>query len=347
MDMLDQYDYELPEGLIANEPAEPRDSARLLVYRSATDEVELMQVKDLPQLLPNTHFVINDTRVLPARLKAHGEGGKPVELLVLVDQGFGADATVRVLVNRFTPVGECVAVGDAQFEVLENTEKAMVMRFSGDQQELEELLHEAGETPLPPYIDREAGSEAARRMQYQTIFAANDPSVAAPTASLHFTPALIENLTGAGVQFSPVTLQVGLGTFAPIFEENFASGKLHREFFSVPEESARAIKHAKETGIPVVAVGTTVVRTLESAKDSILAGEGVVDSTEIFIYPPYQFTVPDCMMTNFHVPRSSLMCLVDAYLKDKGAKRSLMELYSIAVQEKFRFYSFGDAMLII
>lgn len=346
MNFLDQYDYTLPEGLIANEPAEPRDSARLLVYHTKYDDVELRQVKELPQLLADSHLVYNDTTVLPARIKGVGEGNKEVELLILVDQGFSETGEVRALVNRFTPINEVIRVSGHTLTVLDNKEKSMLLKFSGAQTDLEKLLESGGETPLPPYISSKA-TETEKRKQYQTIFASGNPSVAAPTASLHFTPELIENLQEVGTTFSPVTLQVGLGTFAPIFAENFRENKLHTEYYSISKDSAVAIKHAKENKRPIVAVGTTVVRTLESAKAAVAHGDSSFGATDIFIYPPYSFTVPDILMTNFHFPSSSLMCLVDAFLQDKHAKRNIMDLYKIAIKEKFRFYSFGDAMLIL
>lgn len=346
MSFLDEYNYDLPEELIAHEPVEPRDSARLFVYHTDRDEVEFRTVSDLPTLLPNAHFVVNDTKVLPARLQGVGSDGKPVELLVLVDQGFGVQGEVRALVNRYTPIGEVIVVDDSTFTVIENKEKSMVMRFSGGEDQLRALLLRQGETPLPPYINSPV-DEADRRTQYQTTFAKESPSVAAPTASLHFTPELLMSLIATGVIVSPVTLQVGLGTFAPIFADNFENDSLHTEYFSISATTATAITKSKAVGEPVVAVGTTVMRALESGKVSIKDGEGIAGATDIFIYPPYTFSVPDALMTNFHVPKSSLMCLVEAFLQHKGARRSLVELYQIAIGERFRFYSFGDSMLIL
>lgn len=346
MDFLSAYTYSLPEELVAHEPAVPRDSARLFVYYTQSGRIELRQVHDLPLILGKVRVVYNDTRVLPARLAGVGNEEKPVELLVLVDQGFGEGGEVRALVNRFTENGEVIMIGKHTFTVLDNREKSMCMRFSGSSTDLEVLLRERGETPLPPYIHSRV-TEEERRLQYQTMFADDAPSVAAPTASLHFTPELTACMSKAGATWSPVTLQVGLGTFAPIFPEHFESGTLHTEYFCIPDQSSREIKEASENGVPIVAVGTTVVRALESGKEAILKGEGVVASTDIFIRPPYTFTIPDVLMTNFHVPRSSLMCLVDAFLEHKGAQHSLLELYEIAIKERFRFYSFGDAMLVV
>lgn len=346
MTFLDEYSYNLPEELIAHEPVTPRDSARLLVYDTKEEEITFHRVADLPKLLPKALFVYNNTRVEPARLRGVGENNTPVELLILVDQGFTDNRVVRALVNRFTPVGEVITIKNQTFTVLENNEKSMLLCFSDDEAALITLLQEEGETPLPPYIVS-TQTEEMRRVRYQTIFAEDAVSIAAPTASLHFTRELIENLQATGAHFSPITLQVGLGTFAPIFPEHFETKALHREFCSVPQSSAATILKAKVEEIPIVSIGTTVTRTLETFKDEINAGTGAFGSTEIFIYPPHTFTFPDVLMTNFHVPKSSLMCLVDAFLKHKGAKRDLIDLYHRAIAEHFRFYSFGDAMLIL
>ncbi len=343
---LDDYHYVLPPELIAHEPASPRESAKLLVYHTATDTIEHRHIYDLPSLIARVHLVTNDTTVLPARVQGIHEDGTAIELLILVDQGVGDDGTVPALVNRGVKVGEKVRVGSLTFIVLDNREKAMKMRVQEGKEALLSYLTQYGETPLPPYIDSQA-SEATKRLQYQTVFAEGEASVAAPTASLHFTNDLLTKLTAAGVTISPVTLQVGLGTFAPIFPEHFASGKLHEEHYFVSEASAKAIQTSKVSGRKVLAVGTTMVRTLESAKVSVMAGQGSYGTTDLFIYPPYTFTVPDMLMTNFHVPRSSLMCLVEAFIAHKGSSRRLVSIYEEAIYKHYRFYSFGDAMLIM
>ncbi len=346
MENLDDYHYVLPLELIAHEPASPRESAKLLVYHTATDTIEHRHIYDLPSLIARVHLVTNDTTVLPARVQGIHEDGTAIELLILVDQGVGEDGTVPALVNRGVKVGEKVRVGTLTFIVLDNREKAMKMRVQEGKEALLSYLTQYGETPLPPYIDSQA-SEATKRLQYQTVFAEGEASVAAPTASLHFTNDLLTKLTAAGVTISPVTLQVGLGTFAPIFPEHFASGKLHEEHYFVSEASAKAIQTSKVSGRKVLAVGTTMVRTLESAKVSVMAGQGSYGTTDLFIYPPYTFTVPDMLMTNFHVPRSSLMCLVEAFIAHKGSSRRLVSIYEEAIYKHYRFYSFGDAMLIM
>lgn len=344
MSMLDQFDYQFPEELIAHEPAKPRDSARLFVYDTARDEVTFHTVVDLPVVLPASLIVVNDTTVVPARLI--GElAGRPIELLVLADQGVGENSTVRALVNRSVKVGQEIIVGSVVFTVMDNREKSMVLKASVQKEVIYLLLRKKGATPLPPYI-HSTTREEERRRQYQTMFANERPSVAAPTASLHFTPQVKAALEAAGSTFLPVTLQVGLGTFEPVYPEHFEYKKLHSEHFFVPEVTAKEVAAARQASRPITAIGTTVVRTFESAKESLARGEGTCGTTNIFIFPPYHFTYPDILMTNFHVPKSSLLCLVQAFLEHKGAKRHIIDLYKIAVAEKFRFFSFGDTMVI-
>lgn len=342
---LSVYDYTLSPELIAHEPAEPRESARLLVYDTATDTVTFCTVADLPSLIPKTLLVNNDTTVVPARL--HGTvRGLPIELLVLVDQGVHDDGAVRALVNRGVKVGEEILVGRGTFVVLENHERSMKVRYTDGSAALKILLDTHGETPLPPYIDSPS-PEIIRRAQYQTVFAQSAAaSAAAPTASLHFTPALLAQLEAADVARAAITLQVGLGTFAPVYPENFERKALHEEHYFVSSDAATRVANARATGRPIVGVGTTVVRTLESAKEALLRGEGTYGTTDLFIFPPHQFTYPDILMTNFHVPKSSLMCLVQAFIAHKGGKRHITELYRAAIAERMRFFSFGDAMLI-
>lgn len=341
---LDQFAYELPEELIAHEPAKPRDTARLFVYDAVCDRVSFHTVADLPSILPSSLIVVNDTTVVPARLQGEFMGC-PIELLVLVDQGVSEDGRVRALVNRSVKVGQEILVGNAIFTILDNHEKSMLLRCQLGKEGVYQLLEEQGVTPLPPYI-QSAAREDERRRQYQTMFAKEGPSVAAPTASLHFTPRVKAGLEATGSTFVPITLQVGLGTFEPVYPEHFEHKKLHKEHFFVSEATASEVAAAKQASLPITAIGTTVVRTLESAKESLTKGEGTYGTTNIFIFPPYQFTYPDMLMTNFHVPKSSLLCLVQAFLEHKGAKRHIIDLYKIAIKHKFRFFSFGDAMLI-
>jgi len=343
---LDPYDYPFPAELVALAPVVPRDSARLFVYNTANNVVTHAHVSDLPNFIAGCLLVTNDTTVLPARLHARYADGSLMELLILVDQGSTQAGNVRALVNRGVAIGDIMTVADVTFTVLENHEKSMLLSVSGGEAAVRALLEQHGETPLPPYIHSDAAEETKRQL-YQTMFARSAPSVAAPTASLHFTPDLMRRLSECGVDMATVTLQVGLGTFAPIYPENFTEKKLHRERYLVPEATAKAVEAAYQSGRPVCAVGTTVVRTLESAKDTLVKGEACERDTDIFIFPPHSFTFPDMLMTNFHVPKSSLLCLVQAYLEHKKASRHIIDLYREAIDERYRFFSFGDAMLIL
>lgn len=343
--MLDDYVYALPNDLIASEPFSPREQARLLVYHRAAGLIEHKKVADLPTIIKEGLFVVNNTKVLPARLYGT-HNHESIELLVLVDQGFGSGNEVRALVNRRVRTGEVINVDKYTFKVIDDKDKSMLLHFSGSEVELYKLLDKAGETPLPPYI-KSSSSEAQKRQQYQTTFAKEQPSVAAPTASLHFSDKLVSDLKESGNEFAEVTLQVGLGTFAPIFEENFKSKTLHKERYQITQETSRKIKAAKANGKKVVTIGTTVTRTTEAAIAAIKEGRAQSGNTDIFIFPPYKFQIADHLLTNFHVPKSSLMCLVDAFLKDGQSKHGILDIYKEAINERYRFYSFGDAMLIL
>ncbi len=346
MEVLPQYAYSLPPELIAKAPAKPRDAARLFVYDTTTDEVVCTTFKELGCYLPPVTFVYNDTKVVPARLRGETAEQQPIELLMLMDSGVEAGTSVRALVNRSVGIGDVLTVAGHTFTVRDTREKWMVLECSFSATELLHLLETAGTTPIPPYIKDTPLTETALRTEYQSIFARTEASVAAPTAALHFTKSLVQELVAAGSEFLPVTLHVGLGTFAPVVSEQLVEKRLHRERYEVTAEVAKRLKVAKEQYRPIVAIGTTVVRTLESAKSAIRMGQAATGATDLFIMPPHTFTFPDMLITNFHVPRSSLMCMVDAFLKHKQAKRELIDLYEIAIREQFRFYSFGDGMLI-
>jgi S-adenosylmethionine:tRNA ribosyltransferase-isomerase len=341
---LEQFKYEFDHSLIANEPAKPRESARLFVYHTKTDVIEHRNISDLPEILAGSLVVVNDTTVHPARVMAIHNNQK-LELLLLLNEATD-NGRIKALVNRRVKTGEEIKLDKINFVVEEDHEKSMLLSYDVNLEELINTLKSVGEMPLPPYIKTES-TEAEKRDNYQTVFASGSPSVAAPTASLHFTENLIERIKERGANFANVTLQVGLGTFAPVFADNFESKKLHKEYFSISHEAATQIKTAKQIGRKVVSVGTTVSRVLESAQVEIMNSEGLSSSTDIFIFPPYHFTIPDALLTNFHVPKSSLMCLVEAFLKDKGSKRSLVDLYKVAISERYRLFSFGDAMLIL
>ena len=338
-DILAAYDYAFPEALIAQEPAIPRDSARLMVYDRATDETTLDTFAHIDEYLPgNCVLVFNQTKVLPARM-ALDLGGKSVDVLCLGAE----DGTLRVMAPRAVQPGMKALWAGHTLEVLVRDGKEAILRPSFDVAQTVPLLEEHGSMPLPPYIDRSTLTEDERRTEYQTVFAENPGSVAAPTAGLHFTPELIEKIRGTGRDVRYVTLHVGLGTFAPLTEEQIESRTLHEETYFIDEETADALNAAKAEGRPIVAVGTTTVRTLESA-----AVEGTVLSnrygrTTLFLSPENPPRFVDALVTNFHVPQSSLLMLVAGFV----GRNRLMKLYQKAIAEKFRLFSFGDGMLIV
>lgn len=355
---LDDYDYQLPEELIAKDPANPRESARLFVYDIETDEIALDTFANIGTYLPkDSLLVFNNTRVIPARLWLKKETGGKIEVLLMMNEYRAGDPYIKGVVDRkLVPGVKLYFQNGAWLDVHHQEEQYFFFKPSFPIPEIWEVLDREGVTPIPPYIKGSTLNEKSLREEYQSVLAKIPASVAAPTASLHFSESLLAALDESGVHRAEVTLHVGAGTFAPIGPENFATKKLFTEYYSVDEENASAVNVAKASGRRIIPVGTTAMRTLESAAiiDHVDA-EGkthfCIDAvqgkpTDIFVYPPYDFRVADALVTNFHVPRSSLMLLVDALLQSKGAKRDIKELYEIAKQEGFRFYSFGDGMLI-
>lgn len=345
---LSSYNYHLPEELIAKEPVEPRDSAKLFVYDTQKDEVHFDTFRNIGNYLPEkTLLVMNDTKVVPARLFLKKETGGKIEVLLFMNEHRPGDETVKGIVDRKIDVGAKVYFASGDYlEITAQDEQFFFFRPSVSISALFVLLDKEGVTPIPPYIKGSSLDESTLRTKYQSVFAKHPASVAAPTASLHFTPELITKLGGQGVDSAFVTLHVGAGTFAPITEENFTTKKLFTEYYDVSPESAVKINRAIDEGYTIVPIGTTACRTIESCGTSSRVKPGA-GPTNIFIFPPYQFQIAGGLITNFHIPQSSLMLLVDALLKNKGAKRDILDLYAIAIQEKFRFYSFGDGMLII
>lgn len=344
---LDQYDYVLPPELIRREPLEPRDSARLFVYDTATDTVSFDTFLNLAKYLPKESLmVLNNTRVRPARLWLRKPTGGKIEVFVLVNE-WDDNMPVPALVDRKISVGDRLDFPNGDGFIVERQEEARFFFRLESAQSLFDLLDQFGETPIPHYLESETRpDEGALRQRYQTVFAAAGASVAAPTASLHFTPEVFESLRVKAIGRTTITLDVGLGTFAPLSASSFETGKLHREFVTVADMTAAELNIARSFGRSIVAVGTTVARTLETViKDGkVTPFQGPIDT---FIYPPYRFQSVDVLITNFHLPKTSLMLLVDAFLKDKGAKRGIMDLYTIAIRERFSFYSFGDSLLIV
>ncbi len=332
MDVAD-FDYELPEELIAQAPLPERDASRLLVLPRREGEIQHRSVRDLPLLLtPGDLLVANDARVIPARLRGRkqGTGGK-VELLLVEPLG-GADWLALGQAAKPLRAGQRVEVLGSEIEIVQIREGGeLVARLPIEGDALWSFLEEAGEVPLPPYIHHPPGPEDRER--YQTMFARERGAVAAPTAGLHFTPALVGAIRERGVGLAFITLHVGPGTFLPVRAGRTEDHRMHRERFVVPEETARAIQAASR----VIAVGTTALRALEASEGR--AGEG---STDLFVTPGYRFRTVDGLFTNFHLPRSTLFMLVAALA---GLGR-IKDAYREAVERRYRFFSYGDAMLI-
>lgn len=333
--------YELPQELIAQRPVEPRDSSRLLVYDRKTKRVEHKHFFDITEYLRKGDvLVVNNTRVLPARIYGAKEntGGK-IEFLLLKR----LDLThweVILKPGRIAKPGATFCFGDklkARVESIgEDGSRVVEFFYDGN---FEQILEELGEMPLPPYI-REKLQDKSR---YNTVYSKVDGSAAAPTAGLHFTKELLQKVKDMGVEVVEVLLHVGLGTFRPVKTEDVASHHMHTEYYEVSPYAAERINLAKQEGRRVICVGTTAVRTLESAADKVGHVEAKSGNTDIFIYPPYRFRIVDALVTNFHLPESTLIMLVSALC----SREEILQLYNTAVRERYRFFSFGDAMLIL
>ncbi len=353
------FEFELPSELIAQVPAQRREDARLLVLRRNSDQIEHRTIADLVEFLrPGEVLVLNNSRVIPARLRGENRqtGGK-FEVLLL-EENVANDWWVMVRPGKRARPGMRIdfrdgggVTGEISAEVTEvNQQGHRRMRFHGVR-DIVQALERYGETPLPPYITRPgAGRTPLDRERYQTVFAGPPGSVAAPTAGLHFTPRLLEALQSRGVRVCFVTLHVGLGTFAPVKTETLSRHPMHEERFEVPEETAQWVESARQSGRRVVAVGTTTVRVLESvAADHdgrIVAGRG---RTRIFLYPPCRFRIVGALLTNFHLPRSTLLMLVSAFAApgETRGRDLVLAAYAEAVRCRYRFFSYGDAMLVI
>jgi len=355
---MDDYRYELPDELIAHAPAEPRDTSRLMVYDTALDRVTLTTFADIARFLPaRSLLVLNDTRVVPARLTLAKKTGGAVTILFLFNEWNGGEF-IRGLPDKGVKEGDALYLkAEPAIKVISHKDEEFLFELLVSSERFRELIEEAGKTPLPPYI-RSKMPEEEVRARYQTTFARGTgeaaASVAAPTASLHFTEGVFASLDARHIGRAFVTLHVGRGTFSPVTDAMRTEGKLHAEPVHVSAESARLIADAKCEGRPIIAAGTTALRALESAAPDILRGEAFDAETRLFIRPPYEFAIVDALITNFHLPGTSLIMLVDAFVQAKGARlpvgehiRSWRDLYEMAVREQFRFYSFGNAMLIV
>jgi S-adenosylmethionine:tRNA ribosyltransferase-isomerase len=334
--------FDLPEELIAQDPLEDRSSSRLLVLDKNTGAVEHHGFRDiLDYLQAGDCLVINNTKVIPARLMGEREGtGASIEVLLLkrkendiwetlVKPGKKAKPGTKIIFGGGLLVGEVV-------DVVEEGNRLIQFHYEGI---FEEILDQLGQMPLPPYITHQLQD----KNRYQTVYAKHDGSAAAPTAGLHFTPELLEAVKTKGVEIAEVTLHVGLGTFRPVKEDNLLNHHMHSEFYNIEQSEADKINKAKAEGHRVISVGTTSTRTLESAADENGFLRACSGWTEIFIYPGYEFKVIDGLITNFHLPESTLVMLVSAL----AGRENVLAAYEEAVKERYRFFSFGDAMLII
>lgn len=340
---VDEFDYPLPEELIATEPASRRDESRLLVLHRSNGLIEHRSFSDILHYLhKGDTLVLNNTRVMKARLMGHRETGGKAEMLVLRNLD---DSRLLCLIGTRGHVkrGEVFvfANGHLKIRILHKDEigQYTVEVLKGD---VRKAMKEYGLVPLPPYITKKRGSPLTTDLdeeRYQTVYAKVEGSAAAPTAGLHFTNKLLKKIKNLGVNILYVTLHIGYDTFRPVKTETVEQHKMHKEFYTVGEDVWTQIRETRERGGRVFAVGTTTVRTLESvARTDRLAGE-----TDLFIYPPFQFKVVDCLITNFHLPRSTLLMLVCAF----GGKEYVLAAYREAIEHRYRFYSYGDAMLLL
>ena len=321
--LLSEFDYQLPEELIAQRPSDKRENSRMMVLNRAEHKILNKHFYDIVDLLDDNHvLILNNTKVIPARLYGFKDTGAKIEVFLLKERE------------------------DRQWEVLmplpDDGKWLVRMIYEGD---IFEILHKVGNIPLPPYIERKMTNEELKKLdfeRYQTVYAQKEGSVAAPTAGLHFTQDILKKLADKGVGIGYVTLNVGIGTFRPVKCDNILDHHMDSETFEISEETADLINRAKAAGKKVVAVGTTTVRTLETAYKLFGGIQACKGASELFIYPPYEFKVIDKLITNFHLPKSTLLMLVSAL----ATKDFIFEAYHEAIKEKYRFYSYGDCMFI-
>ena len=338
--------YDLPEELIAQHPEAKRDNSRLLVIDRESGRLEHKHFYDIVDYInPEDVLVVNDSKVIPARLYGHSEGREEAKIELLLLRNHATD-TWETLVKpgKRARLGARLIFGNGALkgEIVDMVEEGnRIIKFDYDREKYSnvyEILHEIGLMPLPPYITERLEDKS----RYQTVYAREEGSAAAPTAGLHFTPELLDKLREKGVAIVPVMLHVGLGTFRPVKEDNVRDHVMHSEYFSVSEESAKIINERRRKGGRVICVGTTSTRTLESVALDDGTIPAMCGDTGIFIYPGYKFKAVDALITNFHLPESTLLMLVSAFYN----RDSMIEAYETAVKERYRFFSFGDAMLI-
>lgn len=338
---LSDYDYNLPKELIGQTPAEPRDSSRLMLVDKKNETVEHKRFYNIIDYLKKGDVLVrNSTKVIPARLMGRKETGAVLEVFLLKRLDMNTWECLlgnakRLKVGQKLFIGENNELVAELKEILEDGNRIFHFSYEGI---FEEVLDKLGQMPLPPYISE----KLSEKDRYQTVYAIKGESVAAPTAGLHFTEELLEKIRKKGVEIVDLFLEVGLGTFRPVQTEDVLEHKMHEETYEVPEKAAEIINKAKDEGRRIIAVGTTSIRTLESSvneKGRLVAGKG---TTDIFIYPGYKFKLVDALITNFHLPKSTLLMLVSAFSR----REFIMEVYEEAVKEKYHFFSFGDGMFI-
>lgn len=351
--LISEYDYNLPEELIAQMPADKRDNSRMMVLNRKDRTISHKHFYDIVDLIePNTLLVMNNTKVLPARLIGHKDTGAKIEVFLLKQNSKMQDEhenwevlikpSKRVKPDTIIKISDELSVRAIK-RLKENGEWLVELIFNGNN--VLDVLHRNGNIPLPPYIERKIPNEDLKKLdfeRYQTVYAKDEGSVAAPTAGLHFTKEILKKLENKGVELAYVTLNVGLGTFRPVQCENVENHKMHSETFEISEKAAEQINRAKAEGKKIVAVGTTTVRTLETAYKKFGCIKACHDHSELFIYPPYEFKVIDNLITNFHLPKSTLLMLVSAL----AGKDFIFEAYKEAIENKYRFFSYGDCMYI-
>lgn len=348
--LLSVYDYSLPEELIAQMPADKRENSKMMVLNRKDRTIFHKHFYDITDLLDeNTLLVMNNTKVLPARLIGYKDTGAKIEVFLLkqAEQGLRLWDVLIKPSKRVKPDTIIKISGELSVKALkrleENGEWLVELIFDGNN--VLDVLHRNGQIPLPPYIERKIQNDDLRKLdfeRYQTVYAKDEGSVAAPTAGLHFTNEILQKLQDKGVELAYVTLNVGLGTFRPVQCENVENHKMHSETFEISEKAAQQINKAQKEGKQIVAVGTTTVRTLETAYQKYGCIKACHDHSELFIYPPYEFKVIDKLITNFHLPKSTLLMLVSAL----AGKDFIFEAYQKAIENNYRFFSYGDCMFI-
>lgn len=345
--LLSEFDYKLPEDLIAQTPSEKRENSKMMVLNRATHEILHKHFFDIVDFLDENYvLILNNTKVIPARLYGYKDTGAKIEVFLLKEKE-NKEWEVLIKPSKRVKPGTIVKISDElSVEILsslpDDGKWLVKLIYDGN---ILDILHKVGNIPLPPYIERKMSSDELKKLdfeRYQTVYAKDEGSVAAPTAGLHFTTEILDKLSQKGVQIGYVTLNVGIGTFRPVKCENVLEHKMDSESFEIPEETANLINNAKKEGKKVVAVGTTTVRTLETAYKQFGCIKACKSASELFIYPPYEFKVINKLITNFHLPKSTLLMLVSAL----AGKDFIFEAYEEAIRNKYRFYSYGDCMFI-